>query len=350
MTDKEFEMEVRKGVKKLVILDDLILDITNFTNSHPGGRFLLEKNTGRDISKYFHGGYSYEPIQKASNHKHSNYARTIVNDLIVARFVAKRGTSIMSAKAQVQDDDAPRDIRTYKFVPRGDQNLASGMSNFYPDLTNCGKHYLVQRVNEAGKLIDHARQYTVAASMDQAVYGQTVKALEAHGTDNAAKETQELERVINAGRNASEIKMTIKDYKLKGALSSAIANSANSDLFQVSGPIGRSLNIDTAGLNIAFVAGTGILPFMDLVSYVARRTLDLQNVDSASKESLLDKGFHLWMCSRMNPREPIGHELLSSLATCNKSQFSYDQVTKEVQAQNWNTELIASKLEQVSRD
>ena len=195
-------MEVEKGQKRLVILDDLVLDVTNFVNSHPGGRFLLENNTGKDISKYFHGGYSYEPDMNASNHKHSNYARTIVNDLIVARYVAKRGTSIMSAKPQMSDE-AARDIRTYKFVPRGDQNLASGMANFYPDLTNCGRHYLVQGVNEAGKRIGHARQYTVAASMDKDIYSQTVKALEAKRQGNdEAKEIQELERVINASRDA----------------------------------------------------------------------------------------------------------------------------------------------------
>lgn len=71
-----------------MILDDLVLDVTEFAKSHPGGRFLIEKNIGRDISKYFHGGYSYEPLLGAKNHAHSNYARTIVNSLIVARYTA----------------------------------------------------------------------------------------------------------------------------------------------------------------------------------------------------------------------------------------------------------------------
>ena len=57
---------------------------------------MLEKNNGKDISKYFHGGYSFEPLQGAANHKHSNYAREIVNSLIVARYVVKRDTAVMS--------------------------------------------------------------------------------------------------------------------------------------------------------------------------------------------------------------------------------------------------------------
>ena len=77
-----------KGQKKLVILDDLVLDVTAFASSHPGGRFVLEKSNGKDISKYFHGGYSLEPLQGTPNHTHSNYARIIVNSLIVARYVS----------------------------------------------------------------------------------------------------------------------------------------------------------------------------------------------------------------------------------------------------------------------
>jgi len=53
---------VRSGAK-LVILDSYVLDIKNFLNNHPGGRFSVEYNIGRDVSKFFHGGYSLE------NHK-----------------------------------------------------------------------------------------------------------------------------------------------------------------------------------------------------------------------------------------------------------------------------------------
>jgi len=84
MTQEEFEVHVSKEKQKLVILDDLVLDVTQFASEHPGGRFLISQNVGKDISRFFHGGYSYEPL--ANNHTHSNFARKIVNSLIVARF------------------------------------------------------------------------------------------------------------------------------------------------------------------------------------------------------------------------------------------------------------------------
>ena len=64
--------------RKLVILDELVLDVGSFISRHPGGRFALENNIGRDISKFFHGGYSLEgnlgPVPAAC-WKHSNLAR-----------------------------------------------------------------------------------------------------------------------------------------------------------------------------------------------------------------------------------------------------------------------------------
>ena len=41
-----------------MVLKDMVLDVSDYKFSHPGGRFVLEKCTGRDISKYFYGGYS----------------------------------------------------------------------------------------------------------------------------------------------------------------------------------------------------------------------------------------------------------------------------------------------------
>jgi cytochrome b involved in lipid metabolism len=43
---------------KLVILDDLIIDVSKYTQTHPGGEEVITSNIGRDISKFFYGGYS----------------------------------------------------------------------------------------------------------------------------------------------------------------------------------------------------------------------------------------------------------------------------------------------------
>ena len=43
--------------RPLVIFDNLVLDLKGYQLLHPGGKFNLMHNVGRDISKFFFGGY-----------------------------------------------------------------------------------------------------------------------------------------------------------------------------------------------------------------------------------------------------------------------------------------------------
>ena len=72
---------------KLVLLDDLVLDIRSYMNSHPGGKFLLKHNIGRDVSKFFHGGHTLENINYVNTHTHSALAKKVANKLAIARLV-----------------------------------------------------------------------------------------------------------------------------------------------------------------------------------------------------------------------------------------------------------------------
>ena len=83
----------------------------------------------------------------------------------------------------------------------------------------------------------------------------------------------EIRKILSAAQDdTNKITLCIKNYPVKG-LSSAIHNRHKTSIFNVSGPLGRPLVIDTNGLNVAFVAGTGVLPFMDLVGFITRKTL-----------------------------------------------------------------------------
>jgi len=57
MTEEEFETRVKNG-EKLVILDNLVLDIGGYAYAHPGGAHLINYNIGRDISKFIYGSYA----------------------------------------------------------------------------------------------------------------------------------------------------------------------------------------------------------------------------------------------------------------------------------------------------
>jgi cytochrome b involved in lipid metabolism len=85
---EEFERRLHHG-EKLVILDDLVLDVSEFYKVHPGGKFVIEHTVGTDIAKFFYGGYSLEDNMMATpafGFRHSNYARMIANDIAIGRF------------------------------------------------------------------------------------------------------------------------------------------------------------------------------------------------------------------------------------------------------------------------
>jgi cytochrome b involved in lipid metabolism len=76
----------------------MVLDVTQFLDNHPGGKFSLNHNIGRDISKFFYGGYSLEKQEnsKVENHVHSNDARRIVNTLIIGKLERDASYRVMS--------------------------------------------------------------------------------------------------------------------------------------------------------------------------------------------------------------------------------------------------------------
>jgi cytochrome b involved in lipid metabolism len=61
---------VQQGAN-LVLLNELVLDIQDYDLHHPGGKFMIRNNIGRDISKFYYGGYA---IQDNPKHIHSNQA------------------------------------------------------------------------------------------------------------------------------------------------------------------------------------------------------------------------------------------------------------------------------------
>ena len=83
------------------MLDNLVLDVGDYMDNHPGGKFLLEHNIGRDISKFFYGGYGIDGNVLASGslkNTHSNIARVQVQTLVIAKLAETGEAPIYTAK------------------------------------------------------------------------------------------------------------------------------------------------------------------------------------------------------------------------------------------------------------
>ena len=72
------------------------------------------------------------------------------------------------------------------------------------------------------------------------------------------------------------------------------------EMFNIKGPMGRGLDIQSSGLHIAFCAGTGVLVFLDLVAHLLMRNVFLSKLSNEEvppqfKQLKDDFEFHLYV-------------------------------------------------------
>ena len=72
-----------KNGDSLIICDNLVLRTAGYDKIHPGGKFTITKNFGRDMAKFYYGNYSLTIGNKSRPHTHSGQANLIVKNMIV---------------------------------------------------------------------------------------------------------------------------------------------------------------------------------------------------------------------------------------------------------------------------
>ena len=78
----EIEEAVENG-DSLCVCDNLVLRTSGYERIHPGGKFVIVKNFGRDIAKFYYGNYSLTNGPKSMTYTHSGRANLILNSMIV---------------------------------------------------------------------------------------------------------------------------------------------------------------------------------------------------------------------------------------------------------------------------
>jgi len=150
----------------LVIFDNLVLNLNGFERQHPGGKFNLTHNYGKDISKFFFGGYNLVQVKGKRPHHHSQSALDIVKTLVVG---------VIEGQDQVRDQEfkiskkteVSEATATFIFNGVRDQPIHN-VKLWYNDPTMIGRHFLVYS-KEAPRV---KRQYTICCSLNPAVYSE----------------------------------------------------------------------------------------------------------------------------------------------------------------------------------
>lgn len=176
------------------------------------------------------------------------------------------------------------------------------------DLSSIGKHYLVE--GNGADLVK--RQFTVVRCLEKGVYEGLIDGIKSKGKVRA-KESQ-------IGKGGFQV--AVKNYKVVGGLSEAMHRSLIGDMFTVRGILGKSLGLAKHGDHVAFVAGTGVLVFLDLVGLISKHHIG--HLRDSHDMPIFSEGstFKLILyASFASDSEAIGLDLLRALQASNPSNF-----------------------------
>lgn len=349
---QEFNKQIKAG-KKLVLLNELVINVDEFMSYHPGGRFVLKTNIGRDISKFFYGGYCLEGnqgSQPSEGHNHSNYARKIIEDLIVGVYEPSTNPGYVLCRVNRQRTHAQNQTTNTFFLENKAKTVADNFRNYYKGFKMIGKHFKIRSAFNR----DVHRHYTICNTMQPVMYNELLECL----TSNNASD---FKRELLDGKAQNYASFTIKNYKQMFGVSFRFFEipEGQGD-FELMGPLGKGLQPKMHGTHIAFAGGTGALTFMDLVGAIARHNLGLeQPTDRKSlsdsqveDEDVLGHDFKFILYVSFPARsESVGLELCEALHKWCEEQKMHNfelvvRLSKEkVNAERWSQDWIEKTLE-----
>mmetsp|Transcript_28892 Transcript_28892/g.51535 ORF Transcript_28892/g.51535 Transcript_28892/m.51535 type:complete len:732 (+) Transcript_28892:28-2223(+) len=292
MTHAQVMREVFQNQKQLAFCDELVLDVSKFADSHPGGKLLIEDALGEDFGKYMNGCSSYG--KGANPYYHSEPARLMVEKLAIGllkypeEFLIDSQGSKNYLETQwhlvAKSDLAGSSTLLLSYSnPRFTINKPSGVEWL-------GRHFRMA-CYDGGKYI--YRYYSAVVCMAPDIYSQWKGSLNASTMIFTKSElnyslVSEGEEPISPSHNL--LHLIIKQYKPYGKVSQFAAGMKIGEYVYLKGPLGPGLCLDedSKGLHLGFAGGTGIVPFLDLV-YLLWRAENKQEVIG------LNKDFKLWL-------------------------------------------------------
>lgn len=170
-----------------------------------------------------------------------------------------------------------------------------------------GKHFTVSTLTGTKP----TRHYTICNAMRPEVYAALLREL--NNEETSPHHNQGYLDNLLSPVDTNTMMFVIKNYNQPTGLSEKFYKDDEIQ-FEVKGPMGKSLNVQPAGLHVAFAGGTGILPFIDLVAHVAFVNTGYHQLLGSKEETYLSNDFKLRLyVSNQTRQSAIGIELLEAL-------------------------------------
>lgn len=243
--------EIIRERKNWVFYDDYLLDVTWFKFNHPGGMFMFPMVYGQDIGKYINGCSTPDSTRP---HYHTQRARSMIERLKIKK---------MAYTHEIFEQILPgetHDKMQWTLVNRSNLATSTHCLEFTshcwqmvpdpPRFEWMGKHFLVC-CTIRGQII---RRYYSLVIVNLAIWAEEARS---HGYTTKS---------YGMVKDHYRLRLHMKHYK-GGLMSTHLSEIPLGTSITLKGPLGPGLLIDDIHEKdyLIFGAGTGILPFLDIV-------------------------------------------------------------------------------------
>jgi len=131
-----------KDGENIVIMNELVLNMGDYIGYHPGGRFVLERNVGRDVSKFYCGSYSMLEDGSIKMHNHGQQADWQVYQMIIGHVAGQEKGCETHMVKKVHQALANETTGTFRLETLNKERKYQ-YRDYYSDLSNIGLYYVL---------------------------------------------------------------------------------------------------------------------------------------------------------------------------------------------------------------
>ena len=325
MTHAEVLQQVEKEGKPFSFYDQYVLNMKHFTNPHPGGGFMIRETYGEDLGKYFSGTNGFGSI--ASGYKHSTKAFLYLKWLIIGKLPAQDNYYQASPPGYKWTDwtlEESKEVATNTNI-FSFKNDNMKITEKFTSIDWIGKHFAVRAYIRGSWEV---RYYSISGTLMR----------------------------LTQGITPGNLTLLVKNYAPHGKMSSHMFKLAKGDHFEVKGPLGPGLALTPAltGKCLAIGAGTGIMPFLDLVEML----LDIKQKNQGSVyplDQLHPDLSMIFFASFRSPKDNFAQPLLDRAAAAFKDEsnsrltvviaYDEDKSTEKLSADVLQRRIGAERIE-----
>ena len=311
----------------VVFCDQWVLDIGGFISSHPGGGFLLQRTITEDVGKYLTGNSGFAGDIIACTH--SKYARILAKQHRIGRIPYQDGIIIGNSSPATYDrmtwQLCSRTAEADQHIVRFSFSILNHKAvNYAAGVEWIGKHFRLT-ATIAGRKV--RRYYSLVLCLTPKARTRWIASAQSMGQDLPSVPQQTKQG--DTGETEC-VELVVKRYD-QGVFSSFIHAMKVGEEVEARGPLGPGLRLTktSTGKHLALAAGTGVLPFLDLVHFLWWK--EANSPDYISDPSTLAHfSLHLVLFLRTRS-EAIGLDLLEAThAQCVASQSKRFTLTLSV--------------------